>query len=365
LLIGGIIIILRGPIIHKKDPPVPLPEDHGQISRVVMQYAPGAGQFVIPIYSKFLSVISKNVQITWVVGKQADYDDLKTRLGKSWRNGHVVITGKEITTWSKDRFVAMHYPAHPEIAVACAPARTRSANPLRTNDQEVPYKLAMDDSHLFNVIETDVIFDGGDFLAAANHFFASPTIIEKNENIRYFDELTGKMKKKFSTEIIWLGTNPHDAPPHHIGMYLTVMGKYAAVSDVSLADAEVADHPEISKALQFVGGELDSKSRLELTRQLNNVAKQMKSLGYQVVRVPLMPSATPKAWMSYNNGIVETRDGNTIFYMPTFGAKALDKFAEEIFKKQIDCIVVPIDCSKIWHLGGSLHCLVNVVERVN
>jgi len=67
--------------------------------------------------------------------------------------------------------------------------------------------------------------------------------------------------------------------------------------------------------------------------------------------------------MSYNNGIVETRGGKTIFYMPTFGAPALDATAAESFRSKMGCTVISIDCSKIWHLGGSLHCLVNVIER--
>ncbi len=67
--------------------------------------------------------------------------------------------------------------------------------------------------------------------------------------------------------------------------------------------------------------------------------------------------------MSYNNGIVDQRGGNTIFYMPTFGAPALDHAAAECFRTQIGCRVMTIDCAKIWQLGGSLHCLVNVVGR--
>ena len=92
------------------------------------------------------------------------------------------------------------------------------------------------------------------------------------------------------------------------------------------------------------------------------VADRMRSLGLRVLRVPLMPSKTPRAWMSYNNGIVEVRDGRTVFYMPTFGMEQLDDTAAEVFRSA-GCQVVPIDCSRIWRLGGSLHCLVNVVER--
>ncbi len=80
LLIGAAVIALRGPL-HSNIEPVPLAEDRGQITRVVMQYQPNAGPLVIPIYQQFLAVLNKDVDIVWVVGQQPDIDDLKTRLG--------------------------------------------------------------------------------------------------------------------------------------------------------------------------------------------------------------------------------------------------------------------------------------------
>jgi agmatine/peptidylarginine deiminase len=60
---------------------------------------------------------------------------------------------------------------------------------------------------------------------------------------------------------------------------------------------------------------------------------------------------------------VETRGGKTFFYMPTFGARTLDAAAAASFQQAAGCQVIPIDCSHIWHLGGSLHCLISVVAR--
>ena len=41
---------------------------------------------------------------------------------------------------------------------------------------------------------------------------------------------------------------------------------------------------------------------------------------------------------------------------------ALDYAVETAFRKA-GCRVVRIDCAGVWRLGGSLHCLVNVVAR--
>lgn len=368
LLIGGVIGALR--LRQLGVPPAPLGEDRGRITRVVMQYQPAAGPLVAPIYAQFLSAVGKDVDVVWVVGQQSDLQDLQTRLGPRWPAGRCqsLVIGKAISTWSKDRFVAMRVPGGPGAPVLCAPGRTRTANPLRTNDQEVPYRLALDARHLCGVRETDIDFDGGDFLATARHLFASPTIFEKNPpkagaRARTTAELTDYLSRKMSRKITWLGNTPREAPPHHVGMFLTVIGQKAAVGDVRLAEAVAAAHPETLTALQPAGGAAAPAFRADLCTRLDRIVRQMQSLGYTVVRVPLLPSATPRAWMSYNNGIVETRGHATIFYMPTFGAPALDAAAADIFRAKLGCTVMPIDCAKIWQLGGSLHCLVNVVER--
>jgi hypothetical protein len=146
-------------------------------------------------------------------------------------------------------------------------------------------------------------------------------------------------------------------------MFLTIAYGTAFVGDVPLADRLIAGHEaELAAACRSAGGPADAPTRSELARQLNSVADQMHSLGLRVLRVPLMPSATSRAWISYNNGIIETREGRTRYYMPTFGLKRLDDAAADVFRGT-PCDVMPIDCSGIWHLCGSLHCLVNVVER--
>jgi hypothetical protein len=366
LLVGGVIGGLCGPLGRSEVRAVPLVEDGGRITRVVMQYRPDAGPLVASIYARFLSAISDDAEVVWVVGNSSDVDDLKSRLGVSWPAGRcrAVVVGKEITTWAKDRFTAMQVPGSTGFAVLCAPARTRTASPLRTNDQEVPYRLARDPSRLFRARGTDADFDGGDFLAVARHLFAGQAVIEKNApdaglRFRSTAELTKYLDRKMGRKITWLD----GAPDHHLGMFLSVMGRTAAIGDVRLAEQVAKSHPEVRAALQPAGGEADPEFCAELAARLDRVARRMESLGYTVVRVPLLPSATPRAWMSYNNGIVETRDGNTVFYMPTFGAPALDTAAAESFQTKIGCKVVPIDCARVWQFGGSLHCLVNVVER--
>jgi len=278
LLIGGIIGGLRGPLGLRELPAVPLEEDGGRITRVVMQYHPDAGQLVAPIYTRFLSAVGSSVEVVWVVGKASDADELKEKLGAVWPAGHcrTVVVGKEITTWAKDRFTAMRVSGSRDFTVLCAPARTRTASPLRTNDQEVPYSLAKDPGRLFRARGTDADFDGGDFLATTRHLFAGPAIIAKNEpgagrRFRSAAELKKYLDRKMGCKITWLD----GAPDHHLGMFLTVMGRAAAVGDVRLAEEVIKNHPGMRGSLLPAGGEADPEFIADLTARLDRIACRM------------------------------------------------------------------------------------------
>jgi hypothetical protein len=254
-----------------------------------------------------------------------------------------------------------------------------TASPGRTNDQETPYLLAAGLGDRFLCRGLDIDFDGGDFLITRSHVFAHPAVVEKNAHrpggpaATAPDAIGRYLVEQFGRPVTWLGTRPDDAPGHHVGMYVTVIEGTAFVGDVRLADAIAASQPDCLAALAVAGGAMADDAKAELAGRLDRAARQLAALGYAVLRVPLLPSATPRAWMSYNNGIVETGGGasagaagpGAIYYMPTFAAPALDAAAVDVFRSAglPSCRVVPIDCSTVWPLGGSLHCLVNVVAR--
>jgi hypothetical protein len=363
LVVGVLVAVLRHPVVRPAAPPVPLGEDGGRITRIAMHYQPDAASLAVPIYRQFLRAVGPDVYVTWAVAATRDLDDLRARLGDTWpAHTRGVIIGKPITTWAKDRFVALRQP-ETGGAVCGAPRRTRAVNPLRTNDQEVPYRLAQSPDGAFGVRGCDAGFDGGDFLATADHLFVGPTVLQTNRlgpgaRFETRDALAAHLAERLGRPVTWLGDTPADAPPHHVGMFLTVIGRTAAVGEVVERLT-----PETRRALARAGGPAAATVRADLSVRLDKVARRLRGLGYTVVRVPLVPSATTRAWMSYNNGIVETRGGRPVFYMPTFGAPALDAAAAARFRAVFGATVVPIDCAGIWHLGGSLHCLVNVVGR--
>jgi hypothetical protein len=349
-------------------------EDVGRITRVVIHYSPGidqnlpgTGEVVADIYRRFLGAVGSDLQVLWVGENQRDLDDLKVRLGDAYpSDSHVLLANKPITTWSKDRFTCLVRESGRGPTVLLAPARKVVPNPLRIHDQEVPWRLAAAFPRLLACRDMQMDFDGGDILATSRGVFVHPSILSKNNPVPPPFQSAEALREHLHSELgelVWLGPVESNVPLHHVGMFLTVANGTAFVGDVQLADSLTAGHEaEVATACQSADGPADAGTRAGLARQLNCVADQMRSLGLRVVRVPLMPSATVRAWISYNNGIVETREGRTRYYMPTFGLKRLDDAAARIFRGA-GCEVVPIDCSRVWQLCGSLHCLVNVVAR--
>jgi len=306
LLMGLTLVAWLAP--PEPPPARPLPEDLGRITRVVMQYNPGAdvgladvGEAVAEVYRQFLTSVGPGVQVVWVVGSRRDLDDLRERLRDAYpTDSRVLVVAKPITTWSKDRFTCLVHEGGAGRAVLVAPARKAVSNPLRTHDQEVPWRLAAAFGGLFTCRDMLIDFDGGDILATSRGVFVHPAVLSKNDagdsRFTSADALREHVRALLG-EVVWLGPAVSDVPPHHVGMFLTVANGKAFVGDVRLAERLVASHEaELASACRRAGGLADAATRAELARQLDRIADQLRSRGLEVVRVPLMPPTASRAW---------------------------------------------------------------------
>jgi hypothetical protein len=346
-VVGGLAIGGAAVAIHESFRPAPptrapafaLAEEVGRIRRLVIQYHPDAGEIVGPIYRRFLRAVGDEVEVTFVARDRGALDDLRQRLGADWPPRWRVLEAEvPISTWAKDRSVVLERRGG--ATVLLAPDRHWRPSHLRTNDQEVPWRLARQWPGLFEVRDSGLVFDGGDMLVTADRVLAHPVLIEKNAG--RFDSpasLRQRLEALTGKPVAWVTERPADAPDHHVGMFLTILGQTALVGASGSAEMDAT----------FAG-------------RLDAVAARMQALGYQVKRVPLIGTTRTRAWISYNNGVIETRGRETVFYMPTFGRPDLDAEARSVFES-VGCRVIGIDCSGAWRLGGTLRCLVSVVGR--
>jgi len=92
------------------------------------------------------------------------------------------------------------------------------------------------------------------------------------------------------------------------------------------------------------------------------VAYAFEAAGFQVVRMPLIPLEGGLDYVTYNNVLMETRNGTTIAYVPVYGIDDLDSAALAQYAA-LGVDARPIDVSRIYRFHGSVRCLVNVLRR--
>jgi hypothetical protein len=93
------------------------------------------------------------------------------------------------------------------------------------------------------------------------------------------------------------------------------------------------------------------------------VADQCAQAGYRVVRVPTIPAADARTFLTYVNCLIDRQDGRRIVYLPFYrGASSLNSAARKIWEN-LGYEIRQVDCTTTYRQFGCLHCLVNVLKR--
>jgi hypothetical protein len=150
-----------------------------------------------------------------------------------------------------------------------------------------------------------------------------------------------------------------NGPDHHAGMYMMAAGEgRMIVGDPSLGKGLVdLDAPGLSA----MEGGADFSS--ETQKRFDAVAKLAADHGYRVIRMPTVPGRDGKRYLTYVNVIMDVREGKPVVYMPVFADQPRLNAAARGIWEGLGYEVKPVDCTAVWGQGGTLHCLVNVMER--
>lgn len=291
--------------------PTILPENSGRLQEILIHYSEAESETVLPTYRELLAALPDDVVVHVACERREDFDHLRERVDDRGRLRPLIV-GVPITPWSRDRFVTCGR----DLVVPPTPHR---GTPERNNDWKVPFAFA--ELRGVRAVAAPFEFDGGDVIASEDALFATHRLVEKNPGRpmrRLLEETFGR------PAVVLEGP----APDHHVEMFLTPIGGDA----VMVGDA----FPE--------------------------VARELEGLGYRVVRLPLETTDDPRVFVTYNNVLMETRDGRRIVYMPTYDRPELDGRARAVWEAE-GFEVRPIDVSRVYGLRGALHCLVNVVAR--
>jgi N-dimethylarginine dimethylaminohydrolase len=341
----------------REERPVAQSDCSGALKAIVMQYSPATWERVSDCYRTFLTQIAPDVTVYVPCASRADFDRFMEYI-KEWgvaspERFKPVVMDKTISTWSRDRYTLA--VSESGESVLMVPPKTETDFEERSNDWFVPLKIA-ECAPQCSVRQLEMFFDGGNLIISDDYLFVDYNLVEKNVGTKFtrVDALAEYLKRQFGKEVILLGTRRGDVPEHHIGMYLTPLaGKTVLVADARLGrkiaeeNALAIERPDFSE---------------ETAARFDYAAGELKRRGFNVVRVPIVPIKGGGAYLTYNNMMLETRDGKTIAYVPVYNLPALDNAAKEILESQ-GIEVRAVDASKVYRMNGSLRCLVNVISR--
>jgi hypothetical protein len=357
-----------------------LPEAEGPITELAMHYVPRLANVVRQPYGDFLRQLPNGVAVRLVVpdgisGRETEQLQqwVASVTPTLWARVTLVRSPGPITTWSKDRSLvtaptgrgpagggpAGGRSAREGAAWLVSPAEPSSEWKERYNDWTTIASLAESSAGAYERHVAPFDFDAGDFAVLDGAIVVDANLIEKNAHrgIRDVKTLKRRLEAWFDTDVVVLGRQPGDTPPHHLSMYMTPLdGKNVLVGDPAAARAVVGSD-------DFCPGPRSAETGKPLCADFSEATQRKfdraaEELGRRGFNVPL----EPKTYVAYTNGVYETRADHRIAYVPQYDLPALDRVARETYEK-LGWDVRPIRVAQIYAYHGTIGCLVNVLAR--
>lgn len=330
----------------------------GAIATLAIHATADALAVVAPVYHDLLRQLPAEIELRVVVPDRRTFTDLLARVGPV--NGKLtpVVVGHPITPWSRDRWLALRRPTGGRVTLL-HPWEEMGADgwPARRGDAAVAGDLAAHDPAGLRAERSALFFDGGDFVADRRTILVSPRVAERNLGRAVGDvgELASRLDRRLGRHAALLDR----APPHHAGMSMMLIGEgRVMVGDPALARPLLADS-DLADATLPGGADWSAGTQTAF----DAVAARCEALGLAVSRIPIVPGRDGRTYLTWLNVILDQRDGRRIAYVPVFAdVEPLNAAALAIWREH-GYEVRPIDCTTVYRLGGSLRCLVNVIDR--
>ena len=333
-------------------------DTHGELAEICVHYDRDFHDESIETLVDLFGSLRSDAVVHVVVAERAEFDALGGDLAAlgvaSPARIEPVVTGFPITPWAKDRFGTFARGGRPVMAVP--PTRANVPGP-RGNDERVP-DLLCDELPGLDCEPLPFFFEGGDLLADEHHVFVTSTLLGRNQPLspERRAELLATIGATTGREVVQIGHDPDDVPDHHVGMYLTPLGGgVVAVADPDLGARIV----RAAASAPPIPGISDDRAEID---KFHRVANDLQAQGFEVVRIPLLLTTTPRVYMSYNNALLEQGRSGRRLLMPVYGIPQLDDAATQVIEQQ-GWQVVPVRVAKLYEHTGSLRCLVGVVAR--
>ncbi len=332
------------------------------LTKLAIHYAPAADDVALPVWRQLFRVLPTRVEIEVAVATAPDFARFQSLMAAAGVD-HLdrfrpVVVGREITTWSRDRFAAL-VGAGGGGAVLAPPA-VETAFGGRAGDMLAPHVLARAVWDRPARIAR-VVFEGGDLAASAHTLFVGAELQVRSRGRGAADRATvdAELRRHVTGDVVWLGDLPGDVPHHHVMMYMVPLDDRTVLVGDPRAGAALARTEPAAAGLEL-DPDLDGHAR-----RFDHVAALLAARGFRVLRMPVVVLAGAGAYVTYTNALFDREPGpggRPVVYLPTYALPRLDDAAARQYR-DLGYVVRPIDVSGLYHLNGSLGCLVNVMAR--
>jgi len=357
--------------VRPKPPPPPtftervVADDVGALDEVVLHYVPELEPVFAATYTDFLRTLPPATRVDLVVqkGRRAALEAFLG--GVPFSGAHIVEIDVALGIWSKDRALVLGEGAERLLLVPPRPRAGEATTSSRPLDWPIvpAFARAMPDRG-FQVKELPLAFDAGDLAIAGKTVVFDANLLARNRarGIATDAALLERMRGLVGRDVVMLGNVEGDVPRHHMSMYMAPLpNRTALVGDPSLAAAIVGRTFVPGEVSVETGQPLVADFSPETQARFDRAARDLVRAGFRVVRIPNVPF-DDKTYLSYTNGVYETRDGRRIAWVPKLGVPDLDRAAFAVYEGE-GFTVHPVDVRKVYPHHGTLGCLVNVLAR--
>lgn len=348
-------------------PAVVLADTGGPIRELLLQFDPDCCYELNSVYHDLLSALPPDVDVLVLCPSTDAIDEFRVRWGllatAHGRRVRLVNAGRPVTMWARDRRIARQDLVTRQPAATFVPQIGPGYTIEQCSDVAIAPLLAYR-GLLPGLIPVNLHLEGGNVVSNARHAFVGVDVI--GDNLPGFtsqDDLEHALSDVLGRPSIVIADKHGEPPWCHVDMFLTpvsddtvlLASPYAAESAIAASGEDCTRFAEETLGLPSIDDLLNKADDLDA------IAATL-SRRYRVVRMPAIVDPDENWMVTYNNVLMERRDGRRIVYMPIYHLPALDAKAASVWRG-LGFEVRPIDVSRIYDLGGAVRCLANVLSR--
>ncbi|MBN2563364.1 MAG: agmatine deiminase family protein [Phycisphaerae bacterium] len=346
---------------------VVIPDTEGAIADVLLHYDPAWEPELAPLYRDLFLALPADVRLKIACSS----GDAITSFVRTW--GHLAAWGGRevflvnvnlpISIWARDRYIARQRSGQQEVAPAFVPSTWSSYEEEKNNDCIIPsflWRASLGPP----VLRTWLHIEGGNLASNKRHVFVGANVLDDNASSYTPGDVARELRTIIGRDYVLVQDYCGGVPWCHVDMYLTPVDEETVlVASPALVRSLLSVSAPSPRATRNTDDECEPPGNTdEFQTRLDGVAGLLRRHGYKVYRLPVIADPQEEWMISYNNALMEQRDGQRIVYMPVYQLGKIDRAAADVYAG-LGFEVRPVDVSRLYRHGGALRCVANVTVR--